>query len=134
MTSCAIRGGIFFRRACPNPVVETCSHCGRPVCSQHLVHRMPPPDLCIECDADLRSATVGPFMDDRDRFRDPSLSFGDGGDPGPAPVEGGGGQFGGAGASGGWDVDDSDKAGFESERGSGASGGDDGEGSGFDAS
>lgn len=99
-TGCEHLAGVFFVRRCGAPAVAHCQRCARAACGDHLRAEEPVGGYtCLDCLR--RPQAVGATST---IFADASPSSG--ADPADAPSQSGSGEFGGAGASGGWDAAD----------------------------
>ena len=109
--SCPVYTGVFLVRACGATATVTCERCQRQVCSTHSKTRGTPAARvrCTDC---LRGASPSRHDDDRDddAFVTGAVIGSSSGGDGTEPLTGGGGEFGGAGASGTWDDADAGAA------------------------
>ena len=98
--TCPVLIGFILVRPCGAPTTTLCESCRREICAAHARTRSAAPAVytrCVEC---LRTTTT---TDVYITSPDPISTSSGSSDSQPDVFAGGGGTFGGAGASGGWD-------------------------------
>jgi hypothetical protein len=104
LAACARMTGVFFVRRCPRSAVAQCARCGQPTCEEHLRDEGELAAICVGCVPAARRRLV----DDGDAVLVATATASAGGDTSTASAteswsDVGGGEFGGAGATGGWE-------------------------------
>ena len=119
--NCEQKSGIFLNRSCENEAIKICSNCNKNVCKTHS-HILDAKKLCEDCYWEFflyseEHRNTETYIDNRNNH-DRTTTFSQSSNSGTTEREGfeggfGGGQFGGAGASGVWT--EGDKQGFNQE-------------------